>query len=326
MASDGVEPESARSTRTKRIGALVATRLADVAGIDAAAATRITNAMLATLHITPGRRPSETAYLLYFGRAQVDRLVALVADRAAELAILDNVRLAAAVAPLDVRAQLGSGHPVDVALFGRMIAQVPQLNIDAAVQVAHALSTHRVEVEFDFFTALDDEKPQAEGAGAEMVDAAEFNSALYYRFASIGMDQLVANLDGDAAAALQAVQRFLPAFVKSVPNGRQSSFAHHTPPFLTSVAVRDCPVNLISAFERPVRSGDGLAIDSAVRFAKAFEEARDLWGYPAIGVSSTYPGEYADRLSKVLGEPLSFRDTVAGVLGMLAERQWTRDG
>ncbi|MGW4843018.1 type I-E CRISPR-associated protein Cas7/Cse4/CasC [Nocardia brasiliensis] len=326
MANDGAEPESAKSTRTKRIGALIAGRLAEVAGIGAEEATRITNAMLATLHITPGRRPSETAYLLYFGRAQVERIVALVADRAAELASLDKAQLTAAVAPLEVRAQLGSGHPVDVALFGRMIAQVPQLNVDAAVQVAHALSTHRVEVEFDFFTALDDEKSQAEGSGAEMMDAAEFNSALYYRFASIGMDQLVANLDGDAAAALQAVQRFLPAFVKSVPNGRQSSFAHHTLPFLTSIAVRECPVNLVSAFERPVRSGNGLAVESAVRFATAHEEARDLWGYPAIGVSSTYPVAYADQLSGALGEPLSFRDAVAGVLGVLAERQWTRDG
>ncbi|WP_433574669.1 type I-E CRISPR-associated protein Cas7/Cse4/CasC [Nocardia brasiliensis] len=325
MANDGTQPDSARSTRTKRIGALIAARLAEVSGVGAEAATRITNAMLATLRITPGRRPSETAYLLYFGRAQVDRIVALVAGQAAELATLDDAGLTAAVAPLDVRAQLGSGHPVDVALFGRMVAQVPQLNVDAAVQVAHALSTHRVEVEFDFFTALDDEKSPSDGPGAEMMDAAEFHSALYYRFASIGMNQLAVNLDGDAAAALQAVQRFLPAFVKSLPNGRQSGFAHHTPPFLTSIAVRECPVNLVAAFEQPVRSGDGLAVESAVRFAAAYDEARDLWGYPAISIGSTYPGAYADRLAPALGPPLAFRDSVAGVLGVLAERQWTYD-
>ncbi|MFB8281045.1 type I-E CRISPR-associated protein Cas7/Cse4/CasC [Nocardia colli] len=325
MANDGTQPESARSTRTKRIGALVAARLVEVSGIGAEDAVRITNALLATLHITPGRRTSETAYLLYFGLSQVDRIVELVADRAAELAMLDDARLTAAVAPMDVRARLGTGHPVDVALFGRMIAQVPQLNVDAAVQVAHALSTHRVQVEFDFYTAIDDEKSQAEGTGAEMMDAVEFHSALYYRFASVGMNQLIENLDGDASAGLRAVQQFLPAFVKSLPSGRQNSFAHHTPPFLASVAVRECPVNLVSAFEQPVQSGDGLALESAVRLAAAYAEVRDVWGYPAIGVSSTYPVAHAGRLQSALGAPLSFRDVVSGVLGQLAERQWVHD-
>ncbi|WP_280396330.1 type I-E CRISPR-associated protein Cas7/Cse4/CasC [Nocardia brasiliensis] len=325
MANDGAEPESARSTRTKRIGALVATRLAEVAGIGMEDATRITNALLATLHISPGRRSSETAYLLYFGRSQVDRIVALVAERVAELALLDDAALAAAVAPMDVRERLGSGHPVDVALFGRMIAQVPQLNIDAAVQVAHALSTHRVEVEFDFYTAIDDEKPMTGASGAEMMDAVEFHSALYYRFASVGMNQLIDNLDGNSLVAVQAVQRFLPAFVKSLPTGRQNSFAHHTPPFLASIAVRECPVNLVSGFEQPVQSGDGLALESAVRLAAAYKEADEVWGYPTIGVNSTYPAAHAAQLSAALGEPLSFSDVVSSVVGSLADRQWKRD-
>ena len=48
------------------------------------------------------------------------------------------------------------GKAVDVALFGRMLADMPEKNQNAACQVAHAISTHSVEREFDFYTAVDD--------------------------------------------------------------------------------------------------------------------------------------------------------------------------
>ncbi|KAA8881880.1 type I-E CRISPR-associated protein Cas7/Cse4/CasC [Nocardia colli] len=319
MSKDGQGTPHDGSTRTKRIAALVAVRLCEQTGIDQEPAAKIANAMLTTLHISPGRRPSETAYLLYFGKAQVDRIVALVAGRVTELVALDDKALIAAVASLPVKEQLGSGHPVDVALFGRMIAEIPQLNVDAAVQVAHALSTHSVETEFDFYTAIDDEKPRNEGTGAEMVDAREFNSALYYRYASVGMDQLIDNLDGDIDASLQALQRFIPAFAKSLPGGNQNSFAHGTAPFLTSVVVRNSPVNLVSAFERPVHSDNGIAVKSAVRLAAEFDEVARTWGYSSIATQSTYPADYAPLLENILGAPLPFLDATSAVIGTVAQ-------
>ncbi|MEU2030779.1 type I-E CRISPR-associated protein Cas7/Cse4/CasC [Nocardia amamiensis] len=314
MAADGHHTPDTASTRTKRIAALVTARLAETTDIGEEQAARLATSLLATLEISPGRRATETAYLLYFGKAQVDNIVALIADQVEELAALDDKALAKAVENYPVKEQLSSGHPVDVALFGRMVARIPQLNIDAAVQVSHALSTHPVQVEFDFFTATDDEKPRSESAGAEMMDTIEFNSALYYRYATVGVQQLIDNLDGDTDAALKALERFLTAFTRSVPTGHQNSFAHHTRPYLATFVVRDCPVNMVTAFERPIRTTDGLATESAKRLAAEFTETRSLWGYEPITLHSTYPAADTEELKAELGEPVPFAQAVTSAV------------
>ncbi|MFI9410046.1 type I-E CRISPR-associated protein Cas7/Cse4/CasC [Nocardia gamkensis] len=314
MATDAHHTPETASTRTKRIAGLVTARLAETTGVGEEQAARLATSLLATLEISPGRRATETAYLLYFGKAQVDNIVALIADHAEELAALDDKALAKAVENYPVKEQLSSGHPVDVALFGRMVARIPQLNIDAAVQVSHALSTHPVQVEFDFFTATDDEKPRSESAGAEMMDTIEFNSALYYRYATLGVQQLIANLDGDTDAALKALERFLTAFTLSVPTGHQTSFAHHTRPYLAAFVVRDCPVNMVTAFERPIRATDGLATESAKRLAAEFAETRALWGYNPVTLHSTYPQADTEELEAELGEPVPFAQAVSSAV------------
>jgi CRISPR-associated protein Cas7/Cse4/CasC subtype I-E len=96
---------------------------------------------------------------------------------------------------------------VDVALFGRMLADLPSVNQDAACQVAHAISTHRVEREFDYFTAVDD-KGDADETGAGMIGQVEFNSATLYRYAVLDLHKLLANLQGDRELALSAVAAF----------------------------------------------------------------------------------------------------------------------
>jgi len=92
---------------------------------------------------------------------------------------------------------------MNVALFGRMVADDPGLNVDAAVQVAHAISTHTVETDFDYYTAVDDRNPSDE-TGAGMIGTVEFLSATLYRYATVSVDGLHANL-GDAAATARAV-------------------------------------------------------------------------------------------------------------------------
>ncbi|MEU7768206.1 type I-E CRISPR-associated protein Cas7/Cse4/CasC [Nocardia sp. NPDC049190] len=320
MTTDEQHTPEKASTRTKRIAALVTARLAERSGIDRPQAARLANSLLANLEITAGRRPTETAYLLYFGKAQVDGIVALVADQAVELVALADEELAKAVKNLPVKEQLSSGHPVDVALFGRMVARIPQLNVDAAVQVAHSLSTHAVQVEFDFFTATDDEKPRSEGTGAEMMDTTEFNSALYYRYATVGVQQLIDNLDGDTDAALTALERFVNAFTRSVPTGHQTSFAHHTRPYLASLVVRDCPVNMVTAFERPVRSTDGIAAESAKRLAAEFAETQTMWGYDPIATHSSYPLCHIEDLGAELGQPLQFARAVEATIAAVRDK------
>src|SRR5262249_18576560 len=159
-----------------------------------------------------------------------------------------------------------STKAVDVALFGRMIAEIKDgaMTIDAACQVAHAISTHRIAMESDYFTAVEDLKEIAEkqgagqDAGAGMIGAVEFNSACYYRYGPIAVGQLADNLHGDRALAKKAAEGFLTAFIHAIPTGKQNSFAAHNPPSLVFAVVRDGPpVSLANAFAKPVAPRNG---------------------------------------------------------------------
>jgi CRISPR system Cascade subunit CasC len=312
--ADHVDP-SLLGTRTKKISALLAERIVARGGLDPEAATRVATGMLAELGIKPGKKAAETAYLLFFGRPQLERLVDLVEADLGRLAGLDDDALAAAAKEVPVRATLGSGHPVDVALFGRMVADRAELNVDAATQVAHALSTHAVDVEFDYYTAVDDENPK-EDTGAGMIGTVEFQSATLYRFATVGLHQLADNLGGDLDAAEAALRVFLAAFTSSMPSGHANSFAHRTTPNLLAVAVRaDQPVNLVSAFEDPVRpEGRGVLADSTQRLAVEMTRAAALWGHRPALVAATYPTpadpEAAAELTGAFGTAKPFAELV----------------
>ncbi len=144
----------------------------------------------------------------------------------------------------------------DIALFGRMLAQKPVLNIDAACQVAHALSTHRVTMEMDFWTAVDDLKAMEADAdaGAGGMGFTGFDSACFYRYVRLDWEQLLSNLGGDVDLARSTVEAFLRAVVEAVPSGKQNTFAAHNPPNFMLAAVRDGGFawSLANAFERPV--------------------------------------------------------------------------
>jgi CRISPR system Cascade subunit CasC len=144
----------------------------------------------------------------------------------------------------------------DVALFGRMLAEKPELNIDAACQVAHAISTHRVSMDMDFYTAVDDLSTNEE-TGAGMMGVTAFNSACFYRYARIDWDLLLKNLGGDKALAKKTVEGFLLATLRAVPTGKQNSFAAQNPPdFALGVVRKDGESwSLANAFEKPVKPG-----------------------------------------------------------------------
>jgi len=142
----------------------------------------------------------------------------------------------------------------DIALFGRMLAEKPDLNIDAACQVAHAISTHRANMEIDFYTAVDDLSTD-EGMGAGMMGVVAFNSACFYRYARIDWEQLCQNLDRDVELARKTVSGFLKAAALAVPTGKQNSFAAQNPPDFLLGVLRDDGQSwsLANAFEKPVR-------------------------------------------------------------------------
>lgn len=309
---DSLLPPVQEATRTKKISVLLSGAIAERTGLEEEQATRIATHLLAPLMIKAGKKATDTAYLLFFGRDQLSRMVDLVADDAQSLAALDDQGLDAALKERSVQDVLTHGHPAGVALFGRMVANIAALNVDAATQVAHAISTHAVEAEFDYFTAVDDENPKEE-TGAGMIGTVEFNSATLYRFATVGVHQLLENLDGDADAAAEVLRAFLTAFVRSMPTGHQNSFAHRTTPSLVAVVIRtDQPVNLVSAFETPVRSSGGLIPRSILLLAEELRQSSDLWGLEPADVFATYATEAEDReeLAGVFGAPLPFPEVV----------------
>lgn len=154
---------------------------------------------------------------------------------------------------------------IDMALFGRMVASDPSLNYDACAQVAHAISTHAVENEYDYFTAVDDLSPDG-NAGAGHIGTVEFNSSTLYRYATVDVTSLRRLIGGDTA---EAVRGFCEAFVRAMPTGKQNTFANRTLPDLIYVTVRgDQPVNLAGAFESPVKAREGYAAESGKRMAE----------------------------------------------------------
>lgn len=145
---------------------------------------------------------------------------------------------------------LKAAPAMDIALFGRMVADDPSLNFDAAAQVAHAISTHAVHNEYDYFTAVDDCSP-ADNAGAGHLGTVEFNSSTLYRYATVNVLELKRNLD--KAQTIAAVKGFVEAFLCSMPDGKQNTFANRTMPDMVYLTIRkDTPVNLCGAFEKPI--------------------------------------------------------------------------
>ncbi|MCT7801013.1 MAG: type I-E CRISPR-associated protein Cas7/Cse4/CasC [Lactobacillus iners] len=157
---------------------------------------------------------------------------------------------------------------IDIALFGRMLADDHSLNEDASSQVAHAISTHAIESEFDFYSAVDDLAPD-DNAGAWHLGTLEYDSSTLYRYANIALHDFYRQL-GDKEEVIAAVKLFVEAFVKSMPTGKINSFANQTLPQAVVVSLRsDRPINLVSAFEEPVKSENGY-VDKSIQ--KLFAE------------------------------------------------------
>lgn len=231
------------------------------------------------------------SYLLFISPNEIEALKLVVAEHASAinaLATKKKLRSGDVPEPLKeaIRECLSKLKALDVALFGRMLADLPQANQHAACQVAHAISTHRVEREFDYFTAVDDEGAEDE-TGAGMIGALEFNSATFYRYAALDAHKLVENVGGDRELALKGIAAFAEAMVRAIPTGKQNTFAAHNPPSFVGVVLRHAsPFNLANAFEKPVvpsrdRPLTGASVEALAdceqRVARLYGDERDTW-------------------------------------------------
>lgn len=330
------------ATRTKRILPQLVQRLVEQ-GRDPDAAKRVTTALLGSVNISVDDA-EKTQYLLYLGADEIAHLaglcqqhwdeldryasaVALFRDmqQAVEQAagedkpdekkdkkksgkkdkVKDDAPTLSDQVKRDVLAAIGSSKSVDLALFGRMLAHLPEKNVDAACQIAHSVSVNEVTMETDFYTAIDDLKPD-DTQGADMMGVIEFNSSCFYRYAKIDLRALTAALG--AQIARDATVAFAQALVAAIPSGKQNSMAAHNLPQYIRVLVRQTgqPWNLVNAFVRPIRpsrSGEGDLIRLAITALETHcDQLKKMYAGTEGGLHQT-----TDLVANLFDpEPLSF--------------------
>lgn len=287
MKDAGLVPPSAASVRTKRLFDLLAERLKK-RGADEEAAKKAAINVIEQVGSQKKMKAKKsksgdeelTEYLLFVGEAEIGAIAEKLLESVETLADPKSKLIAEAAKEVtDLLKRKGAGA-VDIALYGRMLANLPEANTDASCQVAHAISTHRVDREFDYYTAVDDEKPD-DNSGADMIGTIEFNSSCYYRYSVVDLNQLTENLEGERELALDTVEAYTRAAVESAPSGKQNTFAAHNLPSTVLVTIRSSqgPRNLANAFEEPVQArGKGLVSASAKRLADTWTTIDDAYG------------------------------------------------
>ena len=283
-------PAEHRAARTKRLVESVATIVADKRSVEIDLARRPVATALAGANIKADpEKQWKTQYLLFVPSRLINELADIVTRHFDALAAEpqaaeaeEGAKQPAKVKAKKAKAEAKGAVPGEVvkaveslladaartpelALFGRMIADEPKWNVDAACQVAHAVSTHRVSMEFDFYTAIDDLK-KSDTAGSDMMGTISFNSACFYRYLVLDIDGLTKNLGDDEPAKLQArdtLAALVRAAVLAIPTGKQNSMAAHNLPSFVLVDVREGAESrsLTNAFVDPVRPKVGDAGD-----------------------------------------------------------------
>ncbi len=299
MRASALLPPEDLARRTKRLVEEVGRRLV-AAGRDEQEARAVIIAALAAAGLKVEAN-QKTQYLLFLGEREIANLVALCAEhwdallavgQAADEGAKGGGRAAKKAKPVAgspaigdaLKRLLDGGRAADLALFGRMIADLPDRNVDGACQVAHALSTNSVSVEFDFYTAVDDLQTD-DTTGADMLGTIEFNSACYYRYANVDVARLEANLQGDSELTRRTVEAFLRAAITAVPSGKQNSMAAQNPPSLVCVVARRTGLwSLANAFVQPVRAGGAgdLVAQSMVRLDAHWGRLTRMYGADQI--------------------------------------------
>lgn len=328
--NDGFFSPDELAVRTKRVYQAIAELLNgkhDKAEVLAKAETALSYVKL------KAAEEGKTQYLLFLGKREVTALadtihefweqIVPVPEESNEKGKGKGKKAVASGAPKEIQERIDAifngGKAVDVALFGRMLADMPEKNRNAACQVAHAISTHSVEREFDFYTAVDDRKPE-DTAGADMMGTVEFNSACFYRYAVVDWKKLVENLQDDAELAAKGLRAFLEGFVVAEPTGKQNTFAAHNPPEFVAVSVRQntAPRNLANAFETAVRvkKGESLTKRSAEELAKKAVTLQAAFG----GQEKTLVLNLAEAKIDGFGKPVaSLNDLLNGALSAVRE-------
>jgi CRISPR system Cascade subunit CasC len=166
----------------------------------------------------------------------------------------------------------------DIAMFGRMLADNPDFNREAAVQVAHAITTHRVTVEDDYYTAVDDLKTAAEDAGAGFIGELGFGAGVFYLYVCIDVDLLLHNLGGESSLARTTVEALVEALATVSPGGKQASFASRArASYILVENGQGQPRTLAGAFLKPI-TGDDPMSESKKSLCDFWEKMETAYG------------------------------------------------
>ncbi len=293
FSAEGFFTAEQRATRTKRLVAELVRRLV-AAGRDEKEATAQAERALSLVKLkVPAKKNVErkTAYLVYVAHRDIDALAQLLDEHwdAFEALKTKKGKLSKELNAELLNLFATAEQTPELALFGRMIADNPDWNMEASCQVAHAISTHRVDMEFDFFTAIDDLKPD-DATGSDMMCVAPFNSSCFYRYAALDVDELVENLgSGDEELPQKTVEAFLRGFVAALPSGKQNSMTAKTMPSYILAVVRESGQAwmLSNAFAKPIAApkhgGDDIIQRSITALENHFAQHLKMYGKRGLG-------------------------------------------
>lgn len=256
-------------TRTKRIGSEIVMPIFKDAGIDEKKAIAWATAIreVFSKKAADKKDPTNTLQMVHYTPRELAAIQALAKtcadeERAPTKEDLDTLR--------------GAEGGVDVAMFGRMMADFTSANVEAAVQVAHAFTVNKVALEDDFFTAVDDLNRGDEDAGAGHVDEAWFGSGVFYLYVCIDRDALLRHL-GDEALVNAAIAALTEAVATVSPSGKQNSFAARAQAgFMLAEKGEQAPRSLAAAFINPVYpTSDTNILDRAIAQLKDTKDNLD---------------------------------------------------
>ena len=214
-------------------------------------------------------RPFQTEQLAHFSPSEIAAIDELTDRLAAE----DR-----GPADDELRLLRKDHQAADIALFGRMLAAVPEFNAEAACQVAHAISVHAVQVEDDFFTAVDDLNDGQEDLGAGHMGETEFAAAVFYLYICLDRESLAAQLGQESEMSRSTIRALVEAALKVAPTGKQNSFASRAhASFVLAEKGDQQPRSLAVAFLKPIAGRDYLA-DAIKAITRQRENMATVYG------------------------------------------------
>ncbi len=289
--------------RTRKLPELVAERLlemgvkADLVEEARAKLTGIANKDGTTTN------DGKTAQIVFYSKDDIERVVVRVKEaidtdgdlktfKKRKAKEFDAMKAEAKVSPVSA----------DIALFGRMVTSEYFMNVDAAMQVAHAISTHAVNRESDYYTAMDDLLKAGEETGAGMVGDTDYNSCCYYEYASIDTDALAENLKNAPDREIlmgKLIPALLQAMAYSNPSGKQNTFAGQIMPDLVMIECKQdkIPLSYVNAYETPVPtwgSNPRIVETSIRRLADHVDSMDNAYGLPILA-----RGWFAPRYAEI---------------------------